>query len=111
MGTAIELPPFEFRVHLTDGQEILAEVNAEDFVKLRDNNPGFVMPAGMDPRSGAANMLFTLRMDIGEGFRGIRDTKGRNWVVPGRSISTFSYVDRSNKQEEVVGFRTAPNHE
>jgi hypothetical protein len=100
-------PGFEFEIHLIDGQKVTAEIGADDFEKLRDNNPGYVVPEGLEPRLAAASLMHSMllhRVVDREGATGVRDRDGRNWIIPGTSIVGWSYRDLSKEERQLVGF-------
>ncbi len=107
-----KLPPFEFEISLIDGQKVSVKIGADDFPSLRDNNPGYLIPADIDPRLGAATLLHSMllhRVDSRQGETGVIDTEGKNWVIPATSIVAYTYRDPSSKDRRpLMGFTPAP---
>ncbi len=83
---------YEFLIHLSSGQTVVADVTAAD---LADNAAHVLPEADRDDRLRAASTLLysTLlhRVDTRTGEIGVRDREGRNWTIPATSIVAFSY--------------------
>lgn len=100
--------PFVFEIHLVDGQEIKAEIGADDFERMRATNTGWQIPPDSEPRMGAARLFLSMllyRIDNRAGFTGVRDTEGRNWLLPGSAILAFSYRDPESEERQLLGFQ------
>jgi hypothetical protein len=87
---------YEFRIHLSDGQTVTADVTADDLDRLTANNPRYVVPAAdrADPLRAASTLLYSMllhRVDRRVGETAVRDREGRNWILPASSIVAFSY--------------------
>jgi hypothetical protein len=87
---------YEFMIHLTDGQTVVADITAASLDGLTANNPRYILSDADrdDPTRAAATLLYsilTYRMDKGSGWAGVHDREGRNWMIAASSIVAFSY--------------------
>ena len=87
---------YEFLIHLSSGQTVVADVTAADLDHIAASNPGFVVPEADrdDPLRAVSTLLYSIllnRVDTRAGETEVRDREGRNWMIPASSIAAFSY--------------------
>ncbi len=100
---------YEFLIHLSGGQTVVADVTAADLDRLTSTNPSYVVPEADrdDPLRAASTLLYSMllhHVDARTGETGVRDREGRNWIIAATSIVAFSYRAPGGTVRRELGF-------